>query len=458
MDLTVHPFLLKNILMLQRFIEEVETKTLLTTNDTVLLAVSGGMDSVTMCELFHRAGYKFAIAHCNFRLRGEDSNGDEYFVHRLAEHYKVPIHSIAFDTIDYAAENKFSIEEAARNLRYNFFDKIFMQYNYSYVATAHHRDDAIETFFLNLMRGTGIVGLHGILQKNGKIIRPLLCFGRNEIEDFIRTNNLSYRTDATNATLDYKRNKVRHLLVPMFRELAPAFDKTMHNNMQHIADVELIYKQEVEMMREKMLQPYEDGYRISIEQLINLIPLRTYLYEFLNPFGFSEAVVTNIIKGLKATSGKKFLGKDYYLIKDREYLFIYPIRENDSSEMVTITEHDSIIDIPLKLNIELFEKNSLFKPEFNQYNAYFDKDKLIYPLYLRRWKNGDKFQPFGMKGKRKVSDFFTNQKLSLQDKKNVWLLCNGNDEILWILGMRTDDRFKLTAHTRNILKITWKVE
>lgn len=444
--------------MLRRFVEEVETKSLFTADDIVLLAVSGGMDSVTMCELFHRAGYKFAIAHCNFRLRDEASDGDELFVNKLAEHYNVPVYSATFDTIGYAAENKLSIEEAARNLRYDFFDKILLKHNYKYVATAHHRDDAIETFFLNLMRGTGIVGLHGILQKNAKIIRPMLCFGRDEIEDFIRYNNIEYRTDATNATLDYKRNKVRHLLVPLFRQLAPAFDRTMSANMQHIADVELIYKQQVEIKRRLIVQPYKEGFRISIQQLSSLIPLRTYLYEFLSPFGFSETVVANVIKALNTSSGKQFFAKNYYLIRDREYLFVYPCGQEDELQMVMIDENDSSISTPIVLHIQSFENTSSFKPMFDRYNVYFDKDKLLFPLRLRRWRNGDKFQPFGMKGKRKISDFFTDQKLSLQDKKNVWLLCNADDEILWVLGLRTDDRFKLTPQTSNILNINWKVE
>lgn len=444
--------------MLRRFVEEVETKSLFTADDIVLLAVSGGMDSVTMCELFHRAGYKFAIAHCNFRLRDEASDGDELFVNKLAEHYNVPVYSATFDTIGYAAENKLSIEEAARNLRYDFFDKILLKHNYKYVATAHHRDDAIETFFLNLMRGTGIVGLHGILQKNAKIIRPMLCFGRDEIEDFIRYNNIEYRTDATNATLDYKRNKVRHLLVPLFRQLAPAFDRTMSANMQHIADVELIYKQQVEIKRRLIVQPYKEGFRISIQQLSSLIPLRTYLYEFLSPFGFTETVVENVIRALNTSSGKQFFAKNYYLIRDRDYLFVYPCGQEDELQMVMIDENDSSISTPIVLHIQSFENTSSFKPMFDRYNVYFDKDKLLFPLRLRRWRNGDKFQPFGMKGKRKISDFFTDQKLSLQDKKNVWLLCNADDEILWVLGLRTDDRFKLTSQTCNILNINWKVE
>ena len=286
----------------------------------------------------------------------------------------------------------------------------------------------------------------------------MLCFGRDEIENFIRNNNLAYRTDATNATLDYKRNKVRHLLVPLFRQLAPAFDKTMGTNMQHIADVELIYKQQVETMRKQIVQPYKDGYRISIQQLSNLVPLRTYLYEFLSPFGFTETVVGNVIKALTASSGKQFFAKNYYLIRDREYLFIYSCEQKAELPMVMIDENDSMIENPIVLYIQSFENTSSFKPMFDRYNAYFDKDKLMFPLRLRRWRNGDKFHPFGMKGKRKVSDFFTDQKLSLQEKKNVWLLCNADDEILWVLGLRTDDRFKLTAQTSNILNINWKVE
>lgn len=443
--------------MVQRFINEVIDRSLFNPNDTVLLAVSGGMDSVTMCELFYRAGYRFAMAHCNFRLRAKDSDGDEVFVKQLAKRYNVPIHSVAFDTTEYATENKFSIEEAARNLRYDFFDKLIEQHKYSCVATAHHRDDAIETFFLNLMRGTGIVGLHGILQKNGKIIRPLLCFGRDEIENFIRVNNLEYRTDSTNATLDYKRNKVRHLLVPLFRDLAPAFDKTMQNNMKHIADVEMIYRQDVDKKRNEFIQVHQNGYKISMKELETLNPLRTYLYEFLYPFGFGQTVVSDIIKGWNNISGKRFFAKDYYLIKDRDYLFIYPLVLEDEDARYLIHDGDCRMDMPIRLEMSLLENSSLIEFDFNKYNAYFDRDKLSFPLYIRRWKSGDKFQPFGMKGKRKISDLFTDQKLSLHDKKNIWLLCNADDEILWVMGLRTDDRFKITSQTHNILNITWKI-
>lgn len=443
--------------MVQRFINEVVDRSLFNPNDTVLLAVSGGMDSVTMCELFYRAGYRFAMAHCNFRLRAKDSDGDEVFVKQLAKRYNVPIHSVAFDTTEYATENKFSIEEAARNLRYDFFDKLIEQHKYSCVATAHHRDDAIETFFLNLMRGTGIVGLHGILQKNGKIIRPLLCFGRDEIENFIRVNNLEYRTDSTNATLDYKRNKVRHLLVPLFRDLAPAFDKTMQNNMKNIADVEMIYRQDVDKKRNEFIQVHQNGYKISMKELETLSPLRTYLYEFLYPFGFGQTVVSDIIKGWNNISGKRFFAKDYYLIKDRDYLFIYPLVLEDEDARYLIHDGDCRMDMPIRLEMSLLENSSLIEFDFNKYNAYFDRDKLSFPLYIRRWKSGDKFQPFGMKGKRKISDLFTDQKLSLHDKKNIWLLCNADDEILWVMGLRTDDRFKITSQTHNILNINWKV-
>lgn len=443
--------------MVQRFINEVVDRSLFNPNDTVLLAVSGGMDSVTMCELFYRAGYRFAMAHCNFRLRAKDSDGDEVFVKQLAKRYNVPIHSVAFDTTEYATENKLSIEEAARNLRYDFFDKLIEQHKYSCVATAHHRDDAIETFFLNLMRGTGIVGLHGILQKNGKIIRPLLCFGRDEIENFIRVNNLEYRTDSTNATLDYKRNKVRHLLVPLFRDLAPAFDKTMQNNMKNIADVEMIYRQDVDKKRNEFIQVHQNGYKISMKELETLSPLRTYLYEFLYPFGFGQTVVSDIIKGWNNISGKRFFAKDYYLIKDRDYLFIYPLVLEDEDARYLIHDGDCRMDMPIRLEMSLLENSSLIEFDFNKYNAYFDRDKLSFPLYIRRWKSGDKFQPFGMKGKRKISDLFTDQKLSLHDKKNIWLLCNADDEILWVMGLRTDDRFKITSQTHNILNITWKI-
>lgn len=439
--------------MLQQFIYEIESQSLFTSDDTILLAVSGGMDSVVMCELFYRANYKFAIAHCNFHLRPNDSDVDEKFVEQLAKKYNVSFYSASFDTIKYASDNKLSIEEAARNLRYNFFEQILSTHGYAYVATAHHRDDAIETFFLNLMRGTGIVGLHGILHKNANVIRPLLAFGRDEIEHFVNENNLDYRTDYTNATLDYKRNKVRHLLHPLLRKLSPAFDKTMQNNMRHIADVEKIYKDAVEKKRVQCLKPYKNGFKISIKELENLHPLRTYLYEFLSPFGFGESAVLDIIDACGATSGKKFYAKNYYLIKDRECLFVYPLVDDGAAKDVYITADLCRIELPIPLTFEYADNADSYNFDFISANAYFDADKIQFPLCLRKWKQGDKFQPFGMKGKRKVSDFFTDAKLSIHDKKDVWLLCSATGEIMWIVGMRTDDRFKITPLTKKILRV-----
>lgn len=443
--------------MLKRFVQEIETQNLFSSDDIVLLAVSGGMDSVSLCELFNMAKFSFAIAHCNFHLRGNDSDADELFVKNLAKSYGVPFHCASFDTKNYADENKLSIEEAARNLRYDFFSQIMENYGYSYVATAHHRDDAIETFFLNLMRGTGIVGLHGILQKNGRIIRPLLAFGRNEIENFISLNGLSYCTDVTNATLDYKRNKVRHLLMPVLRDIAPAFDKTMQTNIQHIADVELIYKTKVEELRTKLLLPHNDGFKLCMRDLELLNPLKTYLYEFLYPFGFSESVVVDILKIWNGSPGKQFFSNDYYIIKDREYLFIHPLQKDVYPDCVSVADGTAEIENPINLTIDELSRTSDFKFSPSRNIAYLDKDKLSFPLTLRKWESGDKFQPFGMKGKRKVSDFFTDAKLTLHDKKAVWLLCNGEGEILWLVGMRSDDRFKVTEQTKTILKITWNI-
>ncbi len=440
--------------ILKRFVKEIKETNLFQKHERILLAVSGGMDSVTLCKLFQEAGFSFAIAHCNFALRENDSERDEQFVCRLASFYQVPIHVAKFDTRKYAASQKVSIEEAARNLRYDFFQQLIQEYNYIYVATAHHRDDATETFFLNLMRGTGIKGLHGILRKNGNIIRPLLSFSRAEIEQYVQENNLEYKDDITNKTIQYKRNQIRHQLLPLLRTIAPAIDKTMQMNIQHICEAEIIYNQTIEEKRKKIVEPYKEGFRIAIQKLKQLYPIQSYLFEFLYPFGFSKSVVKNVINSLESISGKQFLSMSHRLIKDRKYILIYPLQEK-KVEIFLFEEYQLEIHEPVCLQKTIIQRENDCELEFKSSDAYFDVAKVQFPLHIRKWKAGDKFQPLGMKGKRKISDFFKDAKYSLVDKENAWLLCDVEDKIMWIIGSRIDDRYKIDDATKAIIRFVY---
>ena len=292
--------------MLQSFQSYIQKENLFLSSDKILLTVSGGIDSTLMCELFHKAKLNFGIAHCNFQLRAEESNGDEAFVGTLAEKYNVPFHTTTFTTSAYAKKNKLSIQFAARQLRYLWFEEIREHYKYNYIATAHHQDDSIETFFINLIRGTGISGLHGILPKHGNIIRPLLFTTKNKIETYSKKHKLKYREDSSNASDKYVRNKIRHHIIPVLKELNNSLENTINKSIQHIREVELIYKNDIENKRLKIVKQENNSVSISIKKLKKLQPLSTYLYEFLKPYNFNADTVREIISAIDGTSGKRF--------------------------------------------------------------------------------------------------------------------------------------------------------
>jgi tRNA(Ile)-lysidine synthase len=441
----------------------IQKKNLFSSSEKILLTVSGGMDSVLMCELFHKAKLNFGIAHCNFQLRAKESDEDELFVETLAEKYNVPFHSIKFETAAFAKKNKLSIQVAARELRYQWFEEIREQYNYQYIATAHHQDDSIETFFINLIRGTGIAGLHGILPKQGTIIRPLLFTTRKEIEAYTKKHKLNYREDSSNASDKYVRNKIRHQLIPVLKELNPSFESAVNMSIQHLREVELIYKNDIEAKRAKVVKtspqpsPQEreqvSVYTISIRSLKKLIPLNAYLYEFLKPFNFNASTVEEIIAALDGESGKQFFSLTHRLIKDRKFLLV------DSLELRVKSKN--ILTFHIKKNQREFEADGLkikfnsepktqdFKLKTLNSQAALDFDILNFPLEIRKWQTGDAFYPFGMKGKKKLSDFFIDKKLSIAQKENTWLLTSAGN-VVWVIGQRIDERFKITDKTRKI--------
>lgn len=429
--------------------------------DRILLTVSGGLDSIVLCELFHKAGFKFGIAHCNFQLRGDESDGDESFVEELAEKYNVRFHSASFDTSTFAKKNKVSIQVAARQLRYQWFDEIREQFDYKYIATAHHQNDSIETFFINLIRGTGIAGLHGILPKQNKIIRPLLFSTREQIEVFAKKGKLKHREDSSNASDKYVRNKIRHQLIPLLKELNANIERTISEDIQRLSDTEKIYKKEIDSKRSKIIKEEKGSIRISIKELKKLEPLETYLFEFLYPLGFNSATVNEIIASLNNQSGKKFISATYRLIKDRDFLIIEPYQVSGIKYQVSGQKKEakySIKKSQKKITVENFEilcssvnaKNHKLKVSDNIANI--DFNKLHFPLEIRKWEKGDVFYPLGMKGKKKLSDFFIDKKLSIPQKENTWLLTS-NNQIVWVIGLRMDERFKITDKTSKIYSI-----
>ncbi|MCW3084677.1 MAG: tRNA(Ile)-lysidine synthetase [Bacteroidetes bacterium] len=434
--------------MLQSFLDHIRKQQLFDPSARILLTVSGGIDSVVMCELFHKAGIDFGIAHCNFQLRGDESNDDETFVEQLAEKYSVSFHVAAFDTSTFAKKNKLSVQLAARQLRYEWFESIRKQYNYTCIATAHHRDDSVETFLINLIRGTGIAGLHGILPKQGNIIRPLLFTNKEEISAFAKKHKLKHREDSSNASDKYLRNKIRHSIIPLLQELNPAIGKNIAEDIGRLRNVELIYKKEIEKKRKKIIVVEGKTETILIRELLKLNPLETYLYEFLKPYHFNGDAVENIIRALDGRSGKQFLSDTHRLVKDRDVLLIEALQMNP--EKISIKKSTKIADVNgQQLVFKIQTRNAKFKIPVSKNTAAIDLEKLKFPLEIRKWEKGDAFQPIGMKGKKLLSDFFIDQKLSLIEKENVRLLISDN-KIVWLIGYRMDERFKITEKTSKV--------
>lgn len=431
----------------------IEKQQLLTGSGPVLVGFSGGADSVALLSLLVQLDYPCIALHCNFHLRGEESVRDERFAEGTARLLEVPFYKIDFDTTGYAAEHRLSIEMAARELRYNWFEEMRQQLGAQAIAVAHHRDDSAETVLLNLIRGTGIRGMGGIRPKNGYVIRPLLPVSRNEILAWLDGQHLSYVTDSTNLSDAYTRNFIRLRVIPLLEELNPAVRKTIARTASHLAETEAIYLHVVEEARNHLIK---EGGRISIARLMEYPSPATILYELLNPYGFSRQVAEDVFGALTGESGKMFYSSAYRLLKDREYLLLSAIHEEDVPEYHIINEAvwDNIRCGPVELSFRKIVITNDFRIQKDKQIAYFDYDKLSFPLTLRRWKEGDWFIPFGMKGRKKLSDYFSDHKFSRMDKEQVWLLCSG-ENILWVVGERSDNRFCIDKTTKSVLVVNF---
>ncbi len=442
--------------MLNQFKQYIREFRLFGPEEPILLAVSGGVDSMVMAELFHRAGLSFAIAHCNFSLRGSESNQDEAFVAVMAETYGVRFFVKHFKTRDYAGFNKISVQMAARTLRYEWFDELLQTEGFKSIATAHHLDDQIETFFINVLRGTGISGLHGILPNRTRIVHPMMFAFRRQIEEFASDEAIVYREDSSNRSSKYVRNKIRHDLVPMLGEINPEFRKTITNTIDRMRETELLLRNHLVEISAKVAAISDGIPVLKISELVKLQPKETYLYELLQPYNFNRSVTDEIADGLGEISGKQYFSPTHRLVKDRELLIIKalgPVGMEPADETL-IEEKTSEIKKPIQLKFSLIENQPDLAVSKNGSMAMLEASKIIWPLRLRKWKEGDTFVPFGMNNKKKLSDFFIDNKFSIIEKENAWLLISGN-EIAWLVGHRIGNGFRITSETRSILKIEW---
>ncbi|WP_268224138.1 tRNA lysidine(34) synthetase TilS [Sinomicrobium oceani] len=413
----------------------------------LLIAISGGIDSVVLARLCDQSGMKIALAHCNFHLRGADSDDDEEFVRKLGTILNVPVYTQHFDTRKYAAEKGMSIQLAARELRYAWFGRLLGEGKGAYLLTAHHADDSLETFLINLSRGTGIEGLSGIPAVNGKIIRPLLPFSRETLKGYLLEQQWTWREDVSNSDTKYLRNKIRHQMVPELKSLSPDFLKQFGRTQQHLAECGLIVENYIEGLRKDLFRQEGDRRIVAVDKLEQLHPQETCLYYLFREFSFP---VAEIQKLLRAMSGKKITSEKFIMVRDREHLLIEPIaQEETGASYFFITDDIREIGYPVRL---LFSEgdNDVINPGNG---VTIDKDKLNYPLKLRKWEKGDYFYPLGMTNRKKLSKFFKDEKVPVLDKNNTWLLCSG-DAIVWVIGYRLDNRFKVTAETVNTLKIS----
>jgi len=442
--------------MLDQFKQYVSDFRLFGPEEPILLAISGGVDSMVLAELFHRAGYNFAIAHCNFGLRGSESNQDESFVTSIADTYGVKLFVKNFKTREYAGFNKVSVQMAARTLRYEWFDELVQNEGFKAVATAHHLDDQIETFFINVLRGTGISGLHGILPNRTRIVHPMMFAFRRQIEEFASDEAIAYREDSSNRSSKYVRNKIRHDLVPLLGEINPEFRKTITATIDRLRETEMLVTNHIEEVREQV-EILNDGIvTFKIPGLLKLQPREVYVYELLQPFNFNRSVTDEISAALEEISGKQFFSATHRALKDRDLLMITELGLAGvvPAGEVLIEAKSPDIKKPVHLRFSEMENNSALVISKSGNIVMLDASKLSWPLRLRKWKEGDAFVPYGMTNSKKLSDFFIDNKFSIIEKENAWLLISGN-EIVWLVGHRIGNSYRITPETKSILKIEW---
>ena len=434
--------------MLKKFQKHIQEKFPELFEQKFLLSFSGGMDSTVLLWLCYNLEMDFVIAHCNFGLRGAESDEDAIWAQELADKINKKIHVKTFNTNSYAKHNKVSVQIAARELRYAWFTELQKKQGLRYCVTAHHADDNLETFLINLSRGTGIRGLKGIPEKTTSLARPLLVFTRDEIADYALEQRLQWREDSSNREFKYLRNQIRHKVLPRIKETHPAFMQNFARTQQHLSDSQTMLDNHLQEIRKRVFTEKDGVIRISLSALDTLSPKRAYLYGLLSDYGFSEW--SDVESLLEAKSGKLLYSNKYRLIKDRDYLLLQALVSSGSEEFHYPFPVTSI-DQPISLQIEEVEHLGPLSDSI----LYLDKETLKDSITVRKWKKGDYFYPFGMQGKKKLlSKYFKDEKMDLIAKEDQWLLCIDKD-IAWVIGRRADERFRVTESTKNIIKISY---
>ena len=434
--------------MLQKLQNHINSNLSFLKEKKLLLAVSGGIDSMVLVYLCHQLQMDFAVAHCNFQLRGNESDDDENFVKSQIKKLQIPLFIQKFDTKNIAETQKLSIQLAARKLRYDWFYKLMNENGFDYILTAHHLDDSLETFLINFTRGSGLDGLIGIPEQNDKIVRPLLIFSRNEIETFAQENQITWREDSSNSSDKYLRNKLLHDVIPILKELNPSLLSSFENTIKNLKQSQSLVDDASKMVYEKVAFKEENQIVFNLDLLLAYQNYQAYLFSWLSRFGFTDwEAISDLVS---AQSGKQVMSDSHVLLKNRNTLLLFLRKENSEEVIYQINKAQKQVKVPLNLtfcnvsDISVQPTNAIFV----------DAEKLQFPLTIRKWKEGDFFQPFGMKGKKKVSKFFKDEKFSMLEKNEIWLLCSNNN-IVWIIGKRQDDRFKITETTTKITQINY---
>lgn len=437
------------------FEQHIHKQQLFAKNNKLILAFSGGVDSVVLATLLLKLNYKFELAHCNFNLRGKESEKDESFCKSFAKNHNLKIHVQNFDTKSYMKIKKLSVQMAARELRYHWFNQLVKVHHYDFIVTAHHANDTIETLLVNLIRGTGINGLIGIPDKQNKIVRPLLFFSKHEILTYAEKNKINFRHDSSNDEVKYARNYLRHKIINDLKKINPSVEKTLLNNIELFKQAALIVNAYSTEKRKQFVKENKNRIEISYRNLLKETSPHLLLHEWLAPFGFNSSQTEQLFESLKEKStGKLFLSENYQLLINRESILVEPkqtLETNDEEfEIKSVVEFQNL---PIKI-VAVKTKSKSLSTDKNI--GLFDADLIKFPLQLRKWKQGDKFMPLGMNNFKKLSDFFISNKIPLTEKNKIWLLVNANEEIIWVVGKRIDDRFKVSPDTKSILKLELK--
>lgn len=447
--------LARNKAIERQFLRFINNEQLFSQTDCILLAISGGVDSVVMAELFRLAGFQYGMAHVNFQLRGADSEADEAFVKALAERHGVRFHTVRLPPGQQAEESGSSTQMAARKLRYDWFEQLAVEFSYDRIATAHHQDDVLETILLNLVRGTGLTGLRGIPIRQGRIIRPMWFASRKQIKDYAFEHDLQWREDSSNLSDKYRRNQLRHHVIPVLKELNPNVLQTLQKTVTRLNSADALVDREIERSWIEIAQIRSEGVFVSIQEVENQNEWEFLLSEWLKPYGFQYGQIDPIVEAIRSTGfGQIFYSATHRVIRDREFLIIEPL-QSATDQSVLLSEipsgNVSVFD-RFDLKFDLIDKPAGFQIPANQHAVFLDAERIHWPLTLRRWQKGDRFQPLGMKGSQTVGNYLTNRKVSVAERRDSWVLVSGG-QIAWLIGYRPDDRFRISDQTTRILKI-----